>query len=99
MIHVIDDWYIEPDELNWQSFEYKKSKNGKHSKRDINYHHDLANAMERIIENCRKKSLERYDGDLKGAIDLVRVRERRCMEKIIEAIQIAVIENKGSKMC
>ena len=102
MIHVIDNWYIEPDELNWQSFEYKASekgaKKGVKSKRNINYHHTLYRAMLRIKEDCKRKSLNKIDCEYKDAIHALISEERRCESEITKTIQIAVKENKGSKM-
>lgn len=99
MIHVIENWYIEPDELNWQSFIYEPSqKTGNMTKKKINYHHDLWRAVLRIIEDLRKESARVDDTELSEAVANLRRFQNSYEQKIISAIQIAVKENKGSKM-
>ena len=91
MIHVIDDWYIEPDELNWQSFQYKEyeTKTGEKSMRKVgvNYHWDLEMATKRIMNDCKKRSLAKKECELTEAIADLRALEADAAAKIAKAIK------------
>lgn len=103
MIHVFDNWYIEPDELNWQSFQMKEQKSRKTGeitlrKSNVLYHHDLHQALKSVLADCKRSSFRKYSGGISDAIADMKRFEADLEGKIISAIQIAVKENKDSKM-
>lgn len=91
MIHIVDDFYIEPDELNWQSFRYipynTKGGETKLKKSDIRYHGDLYFAFKRIMEDCKKRSLAKRECEFKEAIADMKRFEKSITDKIITAIE------------
>lgn len=69
MVHIIDDWYITADDLQYISFQLKKSqKSGLEHKSNYRYHANLELAVKRILSERKRYMVSELACEIKDAI-------------------------------
>lgn len=72
MVHIIDDWYITADDLQYISFQLKKSqKSGKEHKTNYRYHATLELAVNRILNERKRYMVSDLACEIKDALKAI----------------------------
>ena len=70
MIHVIDDWYVDTDSLQYISGKAYNRKDGTVELTNRNYHSTLCRALERIGSERKRQKLSKGPIELKEALKI-----------------------------
>ncbi len=78
MIHIIDDWYVQPDGKQYIAGRQKtrKDDSGKIDLMRPTYHGSIGSALERIVRERKHEKVSKGTVELKEALEILSTEQR-----------------------
>ena len=89
MIHIIDDWYVDADDLQYISYKLRiNKKTGKEHKTAHRYHATLELAINRILSERKRLMMSDLACDIKTALQKISEYEKETRSLLLGQLRL-----------